>query len=114
MARVVSPHPAFCWIGPMKKITAFKVLDHYRVWLRFDDGVEGEADFASHVGQGVFVPWTNYALFRQAALGEGGRTLTWPGELDFCADALWLQVTGKRPEDLFPGLPTERSTHANA
>ncbi|MBM3883998.1 MAG: DUF2442 domain-containing protein [Planctomycetes bacterium] len=97
----------------MKKITAFNVLDHYRVWLRFDDGVEGEADFASHVGQGVFVPWTNYAFFHQASLGEGGRTLTWPGELDFCADALWLQVTGKRPEDLFPSLRTERSAHAN-
>lgn len=98
----------------MKKITAFKVLDQYRVWLQFDDGVEGEADFASHAGQGVFVPWTNYAFFRQAALGEGGRTLTWPGELDFCADALWLKVTGKRPEDLFPDLRSERSAHAHA
>ena len=26
--------------------------------------------------------------------------MTWPGELDFCADALWSQVAGKRPEDL--------------
>jgi hypothetical protein len=29
----------------MKKITAVKVFENYRVWLRFNDGVEGEADF---------------------------------------------------------------------
>ena len=98
----------------MKKITELRVLEGYRVWLRFDDGVEGEANFASRVGQGVFVPWTDYAFFRQAGVGEGGRTLTWPGELDFCADALWLQVTGRRPEDLFVSLRTKRPAHANA
>jgi Protein of unknown function (DUF2442) len=97
----------------MRKISSFKVLDNYRVWLRFDDGVEGEAEFSAHVGKGVFVRWTDYAFFRQASIGEHGRTLTWPGELDFCADALWLQVTGKQPEDLFPNLRKERPAHAN-
>jgi hypothetical protein len=96
----------------MKKITAFKVLQGYRILLCFDDGVEGEADFSVHVGQGVFKPWTDYSFFRQAAIGEQGRTLTWPGELDFCADALWLQVTGKQPEDLFPQLRQRRPVYA--
>ena len=98
----------------MKKIVACKALEAYRVWLRFDDGAEGEVDFSARVGQGVFAPWTDYGFFRQAALGEYGRTLSWPGELDFCADALWLQVTGKRPEDVFPNLRQQRRTHAHA
>jgi hypothetical protein len=98
----------------MKKILACKVLDNYRVWLRFADGVEGEADFSKHAGKGVFVPWADYTFFRQASVGEEGRTLTWPGELDFCADALWLQVTGKVPEDLFPNLHQGRRAHAHA
>ncbi len=98
----------------MKKIVACRVLDSYRVWLRFDDAVEGEVSFSALAGQGVFAAWTDYALFRQAFIGEHGRTLTWPGELDFCADALWLQVTGKRPEDLFPNLRQERAAHAHA
>ena len=97
----------------MIKIVAFEVLDNYRVRLRFDDGVEGEAEFSAHVGNGVFAAWTDYGFFRQASIGERGRTLTWPGELDFCADALWLQVTGKQPEDLFPNLRKERPAHAN-
>jgi hypothetical protein len=97
----------------MVKIISFKVLDNYQVWLRFDDGVEGEAEFSGLVGKGVFAPWTDYGFFRQAGIGEHGRTLTWPGELDFCADALWLQVTGKQPEDIFPNLRKERPAHAN-
>jgi hypothetical protein len=98
----------------MKKIVARQVLDNYRVWLRFDDGVEGEVDFRRHVGKGVFAPWTDSAFFRRAAIGEQGRTLIWPGELDFCADALWLRITGKRPEDLFPKLRRERPVYARA
>jgi len=97
----------------MKKITALQVLDNYRVWLHFDDGVEGEVEFSVHVGRGVFAPWADYAFFRQASIGESGRTLTWPGELDFCADALWLEVNGKQPEDLFPRLRQQRPAHAN-
>ena len=89
----------------MRKISAFRVLDDYRIWLRFDDGVEGTVDLSRLVGQGVFAAWSDYAFFRRAFLvGQGA--LTWPGELDLCPDALYLEVTGKRPEELFPNLKT--------
>ena len=96
----------------MIKIVAAKILEGYRVWLRFEDGAEREVDFSTQVGKGVFAPWTDYEFFRDAAIGEQGRVLTWPGELDFCADALWLQVTGKQPEDLFPNLRKKHPSHA--
>ena len=83
----------------MKKINSFKVLDSYRVWLRFDDGVEGEAEFSGHVGKGVFTPWADYEFFKQARVGEHGRTLTWPGELDFGADSLWYRAHPDVPID---------------
>lgn len=94
----------------MKKIISFKVMDGYRVWLRFADGVEGMADLSELVGKGVFAAWHDYDFFRQAYIADYG-SLTWPGELDLCPDALWLQVTGKQPEDLFPNLKTI-ATHA--
>jgi len=89
----------------MKKISSFRVLEDYQVWLRFDDGVEGMADLSALVGKGVFAAWRDYGFFRRAYVAAYG-SLTWPGELDLCPDALWLQVTGKRPEDLFPNLKT--------
>jgi Protein of unknown function (DUF2442) len=89
----------------MKKINSFKVLDNYRIWLRFDDGVEGVADLSELVGKGVFAAWRDYEFFRRAYVADYG-SLTWPGELDLCPDALWLQITGKQPEELFPNLKT--------
>jgi hypothetical protein len=89
----------------MNRIIAFEVLDNYCLRLRFDDGVEGTVDLSRLVGQGVFAAWRDYAFFRGAFLAAQG-ALTWPGELDLCPDALYLEVTGKRPEDLFPDLRT--------
>jgi hypothetical protein len=83
----------------IKKITAIKVLENYRVWLRFNDGVEGEADFSGKPRTGVFACWNHYENFRQARVGEGGELL-WNDQLDFCPDSLWLQVTGENPEAL--------------
>jgi hypothetical protein len=52
--------------------------------------------FAHLAGKGVFAAFSDPALFAQARVGERGRSLEWPGEIDFCADALWFE---KHPED---------------
>ncbi len=64
----------------MKKITAIKVLENYRVSLRFNDGAEGEIDFSSKPRTGVFAFWNNYENFRKARIlpqlpfHDGGRS----------------------------------------
>ena len=83
----------------MKKITAMKVLENYRVWLRFNDGVEGEVDFSQKPRSGVYAAWASYDNFRKARIGDCGELL-WDSQLDFCPDSLWLQVTGQKPEAL--------------
>ena len=93
----------------MKRIVAIKVLEDYRIWLRFDDGVEGEADFSPKPRTGVYAAWMNYDYFRKARIGECGE-LIWDEQLDFCPDSLWLQVTGQKPEVLLDQRPL--SIHA--
>jgi hypothetical protein len=88
----------------MKKIAAIKVLDNYRVWLRFSDGAEGEVDFSSKPRTGVYACWDNYDNFRLARIGDCGE-LVWNDQLDFCPDSLWLQVTGQKPEALLAQKP---------
>lgn len=92
----------------MKKIIALKVLEQYRVWLRFDDGVEGEVDFSDKRRTGVYAPWRDYSYFRRAQVGQHGE-LRWDDQLDFGPDSLWLQVTGRRPEELDRDVPTVRA-----
>ena len=93
----------------MKKITAIKVLENFRVRLHFNDGVEGEVDFSSKPRTGVFAFWSSYENFRKARIGDSGELL-WNDQLDFCPDSLWLQVTGENSETLLDQNP--QSVHA--
>ena len=37
------------------------------------------------------------------AIGSGGE-LRWSDEVDLCAEALYLEITGKTPDEVFPNL----------
>lgn len=90
----------------MRKITQLRVLENYRLALTFDDGVEGIVDLANYVGSGVFAAWNDVDFFGAVRIGDCGE-LVWGEEIDLCPDALYLKMTGLRPEDLFPALKRE-------
>jgi hypothetical protein len=94
----------------VKKITATKALDGFRLWLRFSDGLEGIADLSDLAGRGVFAAWNTPGTFAKVVVTDSG-AVAWPDEIDLCPDALYLRVTGKSPEDLFPTL-RELPAHA--
>ena len=94
----------------MKRISNVKVLSGYRLELEFDDGVSGIVDLSEAVGKGVFALWRDPLAFAQVRIGLSGE-LVWGDRIDLCPDALYLKVTGKKPEDIFPAL-REQHTHA--
>ncbi len=98
-----------CYARSMTIIEA-KALPGYQLALKFDNGESGVVDLAEFVGVGVFVAWEKPQIFEQVRVTADGAA-GWPGELDMCADALYLRMTGKRPEDVFPTL-RDRLTHA--
>ena len=87
----------------MNRISKVKVLPGYRLHLEFDDGVSGTVDLSENVGKGVFALWRDPLFFEQVAIGSAGE-LVWGDKIDLCPDALYLKVTGKKPDDLFPAL----------
>lgn len=65
----------------------------FKVWVRFENGVEGEADLSELAGRGVFERWTaNPAEFAEASVDPESGTVTWPGGLDVAPDRLYSQV----------------------
>ena len=80
-----------------------RALEPYRVWLRYDDGVEGGVDLSDMAGDGVFVAWEDHEFFSGVRLGPCG-SIVWSDDVDLCGDALYLEITGMTPEELFPGL----------
>lgn len=90
----------------MVKPVEVKPLAKYRLWLRYSDGVEGTVDLSELVGKGVFVFWNDPKNFEKVHIGEGGQ-ISWSDELDICSDSAYLEITGKKPEDIYPGLKQE-------
>jgi len=90
----------------MRKISKVNVLPDYRLQLTFDDGMSGPVDLSGLVGKGVFALWRDRRFFEQVRIGSLGE-LAWGDQIDLCPDALYLRVTGKNPEDVFPALRRE-------
>jgi Protein of unknown function (DUF2442) len=91
----------------MIKITEARVLDSFRLYIKFSDGAEGEVDLSALAGQGVFAAWNAPAFFSRVEVGSSGRSLDWGDRIDLSADSLYLNLTGKTAQELFPKLATE-------
>lgn len=50
------------------------------------------------VGRSVFKIWSDRRVFESVRINDAG-AVEWPGNVDLCADALYLRLTGKQPED---------------
>ncbi|MGH7468094.1 MAG: DUF2442 domain-containing protein [Longimicrobiales bacterium] len=76
------------------RIVEVRVRPNYRVWIRFEDGVEGEVDLSDLVGRGVFASWNDPARFAKVRVDEQSGTLSWPDGLDVAPDTLYRELAG--------------------
>jgi hypothetical protein len=87
----------------MLTLVEVQPLPGYKLRLRYADGVVGVVDLSSLVGKGVFRLWNDPAAFQRVSIGSGSE-LRWSDEVDLCADALYMEITGKTPEEVFPSI----------
>ena len=72
----------------MLNVVAARYLHDYVVWLRFSDGLEGEADLAGELDGEVFEPLKDKATFALVRLHPELRTITWSNGADFAPEFL--------------------------
>jgi hypothetical protein len=84
-----------------------RAVPPFRLYLEFSDGVKGEVDLSDLAGGEVFQAWQNPEFFEKVHIGSH-REIKWDDELELCADSLYLKLTGKTPEELFPKLRREQ------
>jgi hypothetical protein len=87
----------------MLKLVEATPLPGYRLRLTYADGVVGEVNLSHLVGRGVFRLWNDAKAFENVSIGSAGE-LRWSNEVDLCADALYMKITGKTPGEVFPNL----------
>ena len=87
----------------MLKPVAVTALSGYKLRVKYADGVTGEVDLSRLVGKGVFAAWNDPSAFQGVTIGDHGE-LRWSDNIDLCSDAVYLEITGKSAEDVFPNL----------
>ncbi len=91
----------------LKDIVEVRPLERYRLYLRFEDGIEGEVDLEEMVRfDGVFAPLKDRANFTQVRVNRELGTIYWPSGADLDPDVLYSKVTGS------PIPPFETKTSA--
>ena len=79
---------------------AVEPRDGYRIWVRYEDGVEGELDLSHLAGKGVFKAWDDRAFFEGVHINEEGGCVCWgcpPGsemELDIAPETGYARLLG--------------------
>ena len=79
----------------------------YSVTVTWANGETTISGFRHLVGKGVFTALADPAVFAQVRVGERGRSLEWPGEIDFCADALWFETHPAEAPRQMADLPAQ-------
>jgi hypothetical protein len=80
-------------MNPNVEVVDARYLGGYRIWLRFDDGLEGEVDLESVLHGEVFEPLRDPDYFAAFTIDW---TLTWPNGADIAPESLYERVLRAR------------------
>lgn len=80
----------------MLEIVEAKPTGDHRLYLRFNDGAQGEVDVAQIVVfEGVFAVLADQRYFQQVFVDADWGTVCWPGDLDLAPEPLWERIAGR-------------------
>jgi hypothetical protein len=73
----------------MEDIVEARYVSGYTVWLRFEDGTEGEVDLSSDLQGPIFEPLKDKAFFVRFRVNPDTGTIEWPNSADFAPEFLY-------------------------
>lgn len=77
----------------MLTITHVRPLDHYRLELQFNDGVQGVVDLESTLWGEMFEPLRDQQLFQTVHVDHERGTIAWSNGADLAPESLRTQLT---------------------
>ena len=84
--------------------TNVRPLDNLKIWLEYEDGVEGIVDLSDMKDKGVFKAWNDRAFFERVhidAKGDVSWGCDYSGvEFDLATDVLYANVLGISRDDM--------------
>ena len=80
----------------LRDIVEAKATGGHRIYLRFEDGVDGEIDLGEIIDfKGVFEPLRDPAEVAKVRVEPDSGTISWPNGADLDPDVLYSELSGK-------------------
>ncbi|MCA1734450.1 MAG: DUF2442 domain-containing protein [Acidobacteria bacterium] len=73
----------------MIDVTDVRYVKDYILWLRFEDGTEGEVDLAEELHGPIFEPLVERSYFTCVRVNHDTGTVEWPNGADFAPEFLY-------------------------
>ena len=77
----------------MQDVIEARHVRNYTIWIRFEDGTEGEIDFSKELNGEVFEPLRDLAYFESFRVNRDTGTIEWPNGADFAPEFLYERVS---------------------
>ncbi len=70
-------------------------VDGYRVWVKFDDGSDGELELSELTKRsGKFAQLADVDYFKKVFFDKEMHTIAWPNGLDLAPESLYMRLKG--------------------
>ena len=85
---------------PLKPVSV-EARDGYKIWLSFNDGVEGEIDVSDVAHYEWFKPWCDRRVFENVRI-TSPLDITWNNDsnMTMCTMSLYAELTGTPFDDV--------------
>ncbi|HET7766147.1 MAG TPA: DUF2442 domain-containing protein [Burkholderiales bacterium] len=76
----------------MHRVTECRASRDYKLWLRFEDGLEGSVFLGNLLDLGAFSSWRDVDQFCRAVVDAEAATVVWDGGIQFDPDILYQDL----------------------
>jgi hypothetical protein len=76
----------------MHRVTACKAEDDYKLWIRFDDGLEGSVSLGHMLEISAFKLWRDVREFEKVSVDPESATVTWEGGIRLDNEVLYRDL----------------------
>ena len=76
------------------KITHIKPLPACKIWVKYEDGIEGSYDLGHLKGKGIFKIFEDSSEFSKVYIDNQTNAIAWNETIDICPDNVYLKLVG--------------------
>lgn len=76
----------------MHDVVEARYVGRYTIWLKFEDGTQGEIDLSQELEGPIFEPLKDPAYFSRLSVNRDTGTIEWPNRADFAPEFLYEKV----------------------